>query len=109
MLIFGDELGVDGVTCGDSRYTGRTLILAVVLTRLMTSWGALPGTVTLIRSLPCCCTWAPELPVPFTRDSRTEIACCISPLAGGWPLCVSACSTTWVPLDRSRPRPTLNC
>src|SRR6516164_9200116 len=107
MLIFGDELGVDGVTCGDSRYTGRTLILAVLLTRLMTSWGALPGTVTLIRSLPCCCTWAPELPVPFTRDSRTEIACCMAP-GDGVPCVLAAFSTTWVPLDRSRPRPTLN-
>src|SRR6202035_3887657 len=44
---------------------------------------------------------------PFTRDSSTEIACCIS-AADGAPFAVCACSTTSVPLDRSSPRPTLN-
>src|SRR5215472_9928958 len=94
---------------GCSSSTARKFSLAVALTKSMTSCAALPGTVTLIRSPPCCCTWAPEFPVPFTRDSRTDIACCMEPLDGGWPFGVTALSTTWVPLDRSRPRPTLNC
>src|SRR5215475_12535509 len=98
-----------GPVYGCSSSTARKFSLAVALTRSMTSCAALPGTVTLIRSLPCCCTWAPEFPVPFTRDSRTDIACCMEPLDGGWPFGVTALSTTWVPLDRSRPRPTLNC
>ena len=63
----------------------------------------------MIRFVPCCCTWAPELPVPFTRDSSTEIACCMSPADGGLPFEVTAFSTTSVPLERSRPSPTLNC
>ncbi len=107
-----DGLVLGVVTVGDPVYgpsssTGRKASLAVELTRLMTSCGALPGTVTVIRSAPCCCTWAPELPVPFTRDSSTEMACCIAPLDGA-PLVVAAFSTTSVPLDRSSPRPTLN-
>ncbi len=83
--------------------------MAVELIRSITDCGALPGTVTWSRSLLICCTWAPELPVPFTRDSSTEMACCIAPLDGAWPFGVAACSTTWVPLDRSSPSPTLNC
>jgi len=82
--------------------------LAVLLTRSMTLCAGWPGTVTLIRSAPCCCTCAPELPVPFTRDSSTLIACCMAP-GDGVPCVVAAFSTTCVPLDRSRPRPTLNC
>src|SRR5215472_11353976 len=111
----GEPLGLAAVregACpvyGCSSSTARKFSLAVALTKSMTSCAALPGTVTLIRSPPCCCTWAPEFPVPFTRDSRTEIACCMEPLDGGWPFGVTALSTTWVPLDRSRPRPTLNC
>ena len=110
-LALADEeaLGVAaaGAVYACARSTGRNASLAVELTRLMTSFAALPGTLTLIRSAPCCCTWAPELPVPFTRDSSTEIACCIS-AADGAPFAVCACSTTSVPLDRSSPRPTLN-
>ena len=67
---------------GCTRYTGRKAILAVVLTSLRTFSGGCPGTVTLIRSAPCCCTWAPELPVPFTRDTSTLIACFIAPCVG---------------------------
>ena len=110
-LALVDDVGV-GVTAaggvyGPSSSTGRNASLAVELTRLMTSCGALPGTVTLIRSAPSCWTWAPELPVPFTRDSRTAMACCIAPV-DGTPFSVAALSTTSVPLDRSSPRPTLN-
>ena len=50
-----------------SSSTGRKASLAVVLIRLTTFVAALPGTVTVIWSLPCVWTWAPELPVPFTR------------------------------------------
>lgn len=104
-LALGDAevVGVGtGVWYACSRYTGRKAILAVVEIRLMTDDAAWPGTVTSSRSLPICWTWAPELPVPFTRDSRTDWASCIAP-ADGAPFSVAACSTTWVPLDRSSP------
>ena len=101
-------LGTAAPVYGSTRYTGRKAILAVVLTSLRTFSGGCPGIDTLIRSGPCCCTWAPELPVPFTRDSSTLIAWFIAPCVGT-PFAVCAFSTTWVPLDRSSPRPTLNC
>src|SRR5580698_5754491 len=101
-------LGVAAPVYGCTRYTGRKAILAVVLTSLRTFSGACPGIVTLIRSAPCCCTWAPELPVPFTRDSSTLIAWFMEPCDGA-PLEVCAWSTTSVPPARSSPRPTLNC
>src|SRR6516225_1908306 len=93
---------------GSHSSTWRNRIWAVLLTRLMTSVEAL-GMDTLIRLLPCCCTWAPVLPVPFTRDRRMDRAWSISADDGGWPCGVSAWSTTSVPLDRSSPSPTLNC
>src|SRR5580704_11879250 len=100
-------LGVAAVY-GCTRYTGLKAILAVVLTSLRTFSGGCPGIVTVIRSAPCCCTWAPELPVPFTRDSSTLIAWFMAPCDGTpWEVC--ACSTTSVPPARSSPRPTLNC
>jgi hypothetical protein len=67
-------LGVAGPVYGSTSSTGRKAILAVVLTSLRTFSGGCPGIDTLIRSGPCCWTWAPELPVPFTRDSSTLIA-----------------------------------
>ena len=101
-------LGAAAPVYGCTRYTGRKAILAVVLTSLRTFSGGCPGIVTLIRSAPCCWTWAPELPVPFTRDSSTLIAWFMAPCDGApWEVC--ACSTTSVPPARSSPRPTLNC
>ena len=79
-----------------------------MLIRFTTLVAALPGTVTVIWLLPWVWTWAPELPVPFTRLSRTPMDSCIASLDGAAPLRVAAFSTTWVPLDRSSPRPTLN-
>ncbi len=110
LLALAEALGVavTGAVYACSRYTGRNASLAVELTRLSTAVGGLPGIVTSSRLLPSGCTWAPELPVPFTRASRTETACCIAPGDGAWPLGVAACSTTSVPLDRSSPRLTLN-
>ena len=101
-------LGAAAPVYGCTRYTGRKAILAVVLTSLRTFSGGCPGIVTLIRSAPCCWTWAPELPVPFTRDSSTLIAWFMAPCVGT-PLEVCAWSTTSVPPARSSPRPTLNC
>lgn len=104
-LADAEALGVAdaaGAVYACSRYTGRNAIFAVVEIRLMTDDAAWPGTVTSSRSLPICWTWAPELPVPFTRDSRTDWASSIAPLDGA-PFKVAACSTTWVPLDRSSP------
>ncbi len=49
------------------------------------------------------------VPLPFTRDSRTDQAWFISADEGGWPRGVWAWSTTSVPLDRSSPSLTLNC
>jgi len=72
----GRAAGLDAAAAlyGSTRYTGRKAILAVVLTSLRTFSGGCPGIDTAIRSGPCCCTWAPELPVPFTRASSTLIA-----------------------------------
>jgi len=81
---------------------------AVVLTSSIVCDEPLPGTVTISRLLPCGWTWAPEFPVPLTRDWMTEIAAFISSLDGAFPFWVWACRVTCVPLDRSRPSPTLN-
>ncbi len=81
---------------------------AVVLTSWIVCAEPLPGTVTISRSVPCGWTRAPELPVPLTLDWMTEMAAFISSLAGGFPFSVWAFRVTWVPLDRSRPSPTLN-
>ncbi len=75
----------------------------------MTSVESLPGTDTVIRLLPCCRTWAPVAPVPFTRDRRIDTAWFISSVDGGWPGDVCAWNTASVPLDRSSPSLTLNC
>jgi hypothetical protein len=48
----------------------------------------LPGTDTLIWSVPCCTTLAPVVPVPFTLDSRMLIAWAMSPDDGGLPFMV---------------------
>ena len=93
---------------GSLSSTGRKASLAVVSIRLTTLVAALPGTVTVIWSLPCVWTCAPELPVPLTRFSKTPTDACISEAAGTAPPGVAAFSTTWVPLDRSSPRATLN-
>ena len=103
-----DGVGVVTPVYGSSSSTGRKVRKAVAVTVSTTLVGAWPGIVTVTWLSPCCATSAPELPVPFTRFSRTVMAACISPLDGAWPLCVAAWSTTWVPLDRSSPRPTLN-
>jgi len=99
---------VDTPVYGSLSSTGRKASLAVVSIRLTTLVAALPGTVTVIWSLPCVWTCAPELPVPLTRFSRTPTDACISEAAGTAPFGVAALSTTWVPLDRSSPRATLN-
>jgi hypothetical protein len=88
--------------------TGRKASLAVVSIRLTTLVAALPGTVTVIWSLPCVWTCAPELPVPLTRFSSTPTDACMAWADGTAPFGVAALSTTWVPLDRSRPSATLN-
>jgi hypothetical protein len=100
--------GVVGPVYGSVSRTGRKVRKAVALTVSMMLVAAWPGIVTVTWLSPCCATSAPELPVPFTRLSRTVMAACISPVDGGLPLWVAAWSTTWVPLDRSSPRPTLN-
>jgi hypothetical protein len=100
--------GVVGPVYGSVSRTGRKVRKAVALTVSMMLVAAWPGIVTVTWLSPCCATSAPELPVPFTRLSRTVMAACISPADGGLPLWVAAWSTTWVPLDRSSPRPTLN-
>ena len=69
---------VDTPVYGSLSSTGRKASLAVVSIRLTTLVAALPGTVTVIWSLPCVWTCAPELPVPFTRFSRTPTDACIS-------------------------------
>jgi hypothetical protein len=104
----GDGLGLAGLPVyGSVRSTCRNESWAVEVIRLTKSFDSSPGTVTVIWLLPTCCTWAPELPVPLTRDSRTVTAVCMSPLDGA-PFVVAAFSTSSVPLDRSSPRPTLN-
>jgi len=57
--------------------------------------------------LPSVWTCAPELPVPLTRARMIEMASFISVLDGIPPVGVVALMVTWVPLDRSSPRPTL--
>ena len=81
---------------------------AVELTSWIVCSDPLPGTVTTMRLVPCGWTWAPELPVPLTRDSMTPTAAFIAALDGAFPARVSAFRVTCVPLDRSRPSPTLN-
>jgi len=80
---------------------------AVVLTRASVCSVVLPGTDTLRSWLPSVCTTAPELPVPLTRSKMMEMASFISLADGTPPVGVVACMVTWVPLDRSSPRPTL--
>src|SRR2546429_4818947 len=80
---------------------------AVELTSSIVCCEPLPGTVTTIRFGPCGWTCAPELPVPLTRPSMTPTAAFISSDDGAFPLKVGARRVTCVPLDRSRPSPTL--
>ena len=58
---------------------------AVELTSWIVCCDPLPGTVTTSKSVPCGLTWAPELPVPLTRDSMTPTAAFIATLDGGFP------------------------
>jgi len=88
--------------------TWRNMSSAVELTSWIVCCEPWPGTVTTRRFVPCGWTCAPELPVPLTRDSMTLTAAFISSFDGGFPFRVWACRVTWVPLDRSRPSPTLN-
>jgi hypothetical protein len=88
--------------------TWRNMSRAVELTSWIVCCEPLPGTVTTSRLVPCGWTCAPELPVPLTRDWMTEMAAFISSADGAFPFWVWACRVTCVPLDRSRPRPTLN-
>jgi hypothetical protein len=67
----------------------------------------LPGTDTLRSCGPSVWTTAPELPVPLTRARMMEMASFISAVDGVPPFVVVALIVTWVPLDRSRPRPIL--
>jgi hypothetical protein len=78
-----------------------------VLTRASVCWVVLPGTDTFRSWLPSVWTSAPELPVPLTRAKMIEMASVISALDGVPPVGVVALMVTWVPLDRSSPRPTL--
>ena len=57
---------------------------------------------------PCCCTWAPVKPFPFTRLVKMPIAVVISDCVGTPPCGATALSVIVVPLERSRPSPTLN-
>ncbi len=59
---------------------------AVELTSWIVCCEPLPGTVTMIRSVPCGWTCAPELPVPLTRPSMTPTAAFISSAEGAFPL-----------------------
>jgi hypothetical protein len=58
---------------------------AVWLTSWMVCFDPAPGTVTTRRLVPSGWTWAPELPVPLTRDKMTVSAAFRSPLEGGFP------------------------
>jgi hypothetical protein len=111
-LGLGDGLGVAagaGVALyGSKSSTWRNSSRAFALTNWIVCAEPWPGTVTTRRLGPCGCTWAPELPVPLTRDSMTAMAAFISCDEGIPPLGVLACMVTWVPLERSSPRPTLN-
>jgi hypothetical protein len=68
---------------GSMSSTGRNASCAFALIRATVLAAALPGTVTVIWSSPCVWTCAPELPVPFTRLSRTPMDACISAADGG--------------------------
>ena len=57
---------------------------------------------------PCCCTFAPVKPWPFTRLFKIAIDCDICELVGVVLWGATALIVIVVPLDRSRPRPTLN-
>ncbi len=72
------------------------------------SCALLPGTETTMLSVPCCCTFAPVKPCPFTRLFRIAIDCDIWLLVGVVLCGATALIVKVVPLDRSRPRPTLN-
>jgi hypothetical protein len=53
---------------------------------------------------------APETPVPFTRAVMTATVSDICAAVGGPPVSgFVATMLTWVPLERSSPRPILNC
>src|SRR5579875_617002 len=106
-LGLGEVGGAGAADDGASSSTRRNLSWAVVETSLITCWEPCPGTVTLIRSLPICCTWAPVLPEPLTRASMIATACFMSVLDGAFfPFGGIACSVACVPLVRSSPRPT---
>src|SRR5262245_24867874 len=77
------------------------------------SCALLPGTETMMRFEPCCCTFAPVKPWPLTRLFRIAMDCAMALELGvalPWPCLVrgTALIVIVVPLDRSRPRPTLN-
>jgi hypothetical protein len=73
-----DSLGVFDVVevarLGAVSSTSRNRSWAVVPTRLTTCCDPLPGTVTLMRSVPCDVTVAPLKPAPFTRLFMIETA-----------------------------------
>jgi hypothetical protein len=109
-LALGVELGVTVaalVKPDASRSTWRNRSRAVVLTSLTTSGEVLPGMATAMMLLPWVCTVAPELPVPLTREVMIEMVSFSSWADGFPPVGVVAVIVTSVPLDRSRPRPTL--
>ena len=58
---------------------------AVWLTSWIVCFDPAPGTVTTRRLVPCGWTWAPELPVPLTRDSMTLTAAFIAVARRGLP------------------------
>lgn len=58
--------------------------------------------------VPCCCTFAPVKPWPFTRLFKIAIDCDICELVGVVLCGATALIVIVVPLERSRPRPTLN-
>ena len=73
-------------------------------TKFTTAWESLPGTDTVMTSLPCCWTVASVKPAPLTRFSMIVTASCIWDAGGLPPLGVTAFSDTVVPLVRSKPR-----
>ena len=107
-LALAPGTGVVVAPYGSYSSTWRNMSSAVELTSSMVCCEPLPGTVTTSRFGPCGWTCAPELPVPLTRDSMTPTAAFISSVDGAFPVRVCARKVTWVPLDRSRPSPTLN-
>src|SRR6201996_9069653 len=56
---------------------------------------------------PCCCTLTPVLPEALTRSLMIATASFISGDGGSCPFWVTARNVAWVPLDKSRPSPTL--